>query len=126
VLLNDHGRIITTFHDNANKLAELCALLSQAPPNQCLHLGDGADQFFPQMHDEVLLLRQLRYLHLPVYALKQERGLPHVSLVPIIDKREQVILLRETLENLLNVSGRLVENHPTLIFTLSLDLYQLI
>jgi hypothetical protein len=78
------------------------------------------------MHDEVLLLRQLRYLHLPVYALKQQRGLPHVSLVPIIDQREQVILLRETLENLLNVSGRLVENHPTLVFTLSLDLNELI
>jgi hypothetical protein len=78
------------------------------------------------MHDEILLFRLLRYLHLPVDALKQERGLPHVSFVPIINQREQVVLLRETLENLLNVSGSLVENHPTLVFTLSLNLNELI
>jgi hypothetical protein len=126
VLLYDYGSIVSAFHDNSDKLTELCALLGQTPPNQCLHLGDGADQLFPQMQDEVLLLRELRYLHLPVYALKQERGLPHVSLVSIIDQCEQVILLRETLENFLNVSGRLVENHPTLVLTLSLDLNELI
>ena len=85
VLLNDDGRIITAHHDDSGKLAELCALLGQTPPNQCLHLGDSADQFLPKMHYEILLLRQLRYLHLPVDALKQERGLPHVSLVLVID-----------------------------------------
>jgi hypothetical protein len=37
-----------------------------------------------------------------------------------------VVLLRETLENLLDVSGSLVEDHPTLVFTLSLDLDELI
>ena len=60
------------------------------------------------MHDEILLFRLLRYLHLPVDALKQERRLPHVSHVPIINQREQVVLLRETLEHLLDVSCRLV------------------
>ena len=37
-----------------------------------------------------------------------------------------MILFRETLEHLLDVSGRLVKNHPTLVFTLSFDLDELI
>ena len=70
VLLYDHGRILTALHDYAHELTDLCSFLGQTPSNQCLHFGDSAGQLLSQMHDEVLLLRQLRYLHLPIDALK--------------------------------------------------------